>query len=252
MIVCMPSIAAVTGLRMYHSGGYGFCSGRRYMGSCSKLWKRPAYVSSSWLSPSRMIASVSQIARVVGLGVGLLAPEEGLHHAAAAHADLQPPVAQVVEHADLFDQPQRVVQRQHVDARAEAQAPRALGHAAQEHVLRRGQAVDRRRVVLGQVIGVEAGRVEALDLHQALAVDLVEAAARAPARCGRRRRIAASYALHEDGGPRHGPPYPPTLVTPRRSRAAPRDYATDHNKRCGPGRRARRRLVVCWAANPMI
>jgi hypothetical protein len=42
MIVCMPSMAAVTGLRMYQSGGYGRCSGRKYIGSASKLWKRPA------------------------------------------------------------------------------------------------------------------------------------------------------------------------------------------------------------------
>ena len=60
MIVCIPSIAAVTGLRMYQSGGYGFWSGRRYMGKFSKLWKRPAYESWSWLNPSRMIASVSR------------------------------------------------------------------------------------------------------------------------------------------------------------------------------------------------
>jgi len=37
MIVCMPSIVAVTGLRMYQSGGYGAWSGRRYIGSVSKL-----------------------------------------------------------------------------------------------------------------------------------------------------------------------------------------------------------------------
>src|SRR5262245_57462492 len=75
------------------------------------------------------------VARVVRLGVRLLAPEIRFHHAAAAHADLQPAVAQVVEHADLFDQAERMVERQHVDARAEAQAPRALGHRTQEHVL---------------------------------------------------------------------------------------------------------------------
>jgi hypothetical protein len=71
-----------------------------------------------------------------------------------------------------------MVQRQHVDARAEAQAPGALGHGAEEDVLRRRQAVDRRRVVLGQVIRVEAGRVEALDLQQPLAIDAVQAQAR--------------------------------------------------------------------------
>ena len=37
MMVCILSIAAVTGLRMYHIGGYGFWSGRRYIGRFSKL-----------------------------------------------------------------------------------------------------------------------------------------------------------------------------------------------------------------------
>ena len=40
------------------------------------------------------------------------------------------------------------------------------------------QAVDRGRVVLGQVIRVEAGAVEALDLDQPLAVDLIESLSR--------------------------------------------------------------------------
>ena len=142
-----------------------------------------------------MMASVSQIARVVRLGVGLLAPEVGFHHAAAAHADLQPSVAQVVEHADLFDQAERMVQRQHVDARAEAQASRALGHRGQEHVLRRRQAVDGRRVVLGQVVGVEAGRVEALDLDQPLAIDLVQALPR------HRLDVVEHAESHGHGGP---------------------------------------------------
>jgi len=66
------------------------------------------------------------------------------------------------------------MQRQDVDARAESEPPRALGHRGEEDVLRRGQAVDRRGVMLGQVVGVEAGRVEALDLEQALAVDAIE------------------------------------------------------------------------------
>jgi len=57
------------------------------------------------------------------------------------------------------------MQGQDVHAWAESQAPRALGHRGQEDVLRRGQAMDRRGVVLGQMIGVEAGRVEALDLE---------------------------------------------------------------------------------------
>jgi len=71
-----------------------------------------------------------------------------------------------------------MVQRQDVDARAEAHARRALGDAAEEHVLRGRQAVDRGRVVLGQVIGVEAGTVETLDLDQPLAIDLIESLTR--------------------------------------------------------------------------
>lgn len=35
-------------------------------------------------------------------------------HRAAAEADLQPPAAQVVEHADFFHHPQRMVQRQRI------------------------------------------------------------------------------------------------------------------------------------------
>ena len=80
----------------------------------------------------------------------------------------------IVEHADLFDQAERMMQRQHIDARAESEVPRALRHAGQEHVLGRGEAVDRRRVVLRQVIGMEPGRVESLDLEQALVVDPIE------------------------------------------------------------------------------
>lgn len=67
-----------------------------------------------------------------------------------------------------------MVQGQYVDARAEAQAPGALRHGGEKDVLRRGQAVDGGRVVLGQVIGVKARGIEALDLEQALAVDAIE------------------------------------------------------------------------------
>src|SRR5258708_1273929 len=68
-----------------------------------------------------------------------------------------------------------MVQRQHVDARAEPHARGGLRDGGEEHVLRRCQTVDRGRVVLGEVIGVDAGRLEALDLDQALAIDLIEA-----------------------------------------------------------------------------
>ena len=66
------------------------------------------------------------------------------------------------------------MERPRVDARAELLTPGALRQGGQEHVLRRGQAVARGRVVLGQVIRVEARGVEALDLEQARAIDPIE------------------------------------------------------------------------------
>ncbi len=44
-----------------------------------------------------------------------------------------------------------MMQREHVDTGAESQACRPLGHARQEDVLGRSEAVDGGRVVLGQV-----------------------------------------------------------------------------------------------------
>jgi hypothetical protein len=80
----------------------------------------------------------------------------------------------VVEHRDLFDQPQRVVQGQNVDARSEAQSLGALGGGRQEDVLRRRHGVDRRRVVFGQVVGEEAGLVQGLHLYEPLLVEPVQ------------------------------------------------------------------------------
>ena len=43
------------------------------------------------------------------------------------HANLQAPVAEIVEHTDLFDETYRMVQGQDIDAGAESQPPGALG-----------------------------------------------------------------------------------------------------------------------------
>ena len=76
-------------------------------------------------------------------------------HRAAAEADLEPPAAHLIEHADLLDHPQRMIERQRIDQRAKAQAFRALRDRSQEHAGARRHA-KRRRVMLGDVIGVEA------------------------------------------------------------------------------------------------
>ena len=78
--------------------------------------------------------------------------------AAAPDPEHQPPAAHVIEHANFFVEPQRVVQRQHIDQRAEADAARALSERGEEHARARHGA-KRRRMVLGEVIAVEARRV---------------------------------------------------------------------------------------------
>jgi hypothetical protein len=66
-----------------------------------------------------------------------------------------------------------MVQRQRVDQRPEAKVSRALRHRGEEHARRRRHA-ERRGVMLGQVIGMEAGPVIGLDDLQPLLVVLCQ------------------------------------------------------------------------------
>jgi len=76
------------------------------------------------------------------------------------------PAAQLVEHADFFDQPQRMIERQQINQRAEAQLFGALRQRGEENS-RRSRAADRRAVMLGEMIGVEARAVVSLGKPQA-------------------------------------------------------------------------------------
>src|SRR5262249_33751054 len=58
---------------------------------------------------------------------------------AAPHADVEAAAAEMIEHAELFQQPQRVVERQEKEQRAEADAPRFAPGGGQK------QAQGRRR-----------------------------------------------------------------------------------------------------------
>jgi hypothetical protein len=84
-----------------------------------------------------------------------------------ADAELQPPAAEVVEHADLVDQPQRVVERQAVDERPEPQRPRPLRRRREEDARRR-RVAQGCAVVLGEVVGVEPSALVALEQLQPL------------------------------------------------------------------------------------
>jgi len=52
---------------------------------------------------------------------------------AATHSVEKPPAAHLVEHADLINQPKRMIERQEVDHRPEAQLPGPLRDGRQEN-----------------------------------------------------------------------------------------------------------------------
>ena len=116
---------------------------------------------------------------------------------AAADAELEPAAAHLVEHADLVDQAQRMIEVHGVDQRPEAQRLGALRHGGQEDA-GRGRHAERRRVMLGQVIGVEARALVELDQAQPL-VEL-------PAEIG-----AGAVHVVEDAELHPFPPFSPML-----------------------------------------
>jgi hypothetical protein len=77
---------------------------------------------------------------------------------AAADADLEPAVAEVVEHADFLDQAQRRIKRQQIDQRPKPHAP---GRARQRAEIdaRDRHHIERRRVVLGNMQAIDTGGV---------------------------------------------------------------------------------------------
>jgi hypothetical protein len=78
---------------------------------------------------------------------------------------------EMVQHAHLLDQPERIVEGQAVDARPEADAARALRRGGEEDA-GHGREAERRRVMLGEVIRIEARRVVLLEQPQAALVVL--------------------------------------------------------------------------------
>ena len=104
------------------------------------------------------------VARVV---VRDLVESELVGRDAAADADLEPAVAEMVEHADFLDHAQRRIERQQIDQRPE---PHALGRARQRAEIdaRNRHHVERRGVVLGDVQAVDAGGVGRLGELEAL------------------------------------------------------------------------------------
>ena len=104
---------------------------------------------------------------------------------ALADAEQEPAAAHLVEHADFFGQPQRMIERQRVDQRAEMQPLGALRDRRKD-ARRRGHP-ERREMVLGAMIAVEAGTVVGLDQLEAVLVEIRQRQVAARRR-GRRSR----------------------------------------------------------------
>jgi hypothetical protein len=92
---------------------------------------------------------------------------------AVADPEIEAPVAHLIEHADLLDHPQRMMQRQRIDQRAEAKVLRALGDRGEEDAGRGGKT-ERRRVMLGRVVRIEAAAIIGLDQLEPLLVEIVQ------------------------------------------------------------------------------
>ena len=98
---------------------------------------------------------VKDLARLVVLDL-VIFQFVGRH--AAADADIEPAVAQMIEHADFLDQTQRRIERQQIDQRPE---PHALGGARQRAEIdaRHRHQIERRGVMLGDLQAIDAGLV---------------------------------------------------------------------------------------------
>src|SRR6266545_3576008 len=77
---------------------------------------------------------------------------------AAAHPHFEAAIAELVNETDLFDEPDGVMQRQHIDERRQAQSLRPLGHGSKIDGLV-GRQTQGRMVVLGNMVAVEAGGI---------------------------------------------------------------------------------------------
>jgi hypothetical protein len=106
---------------------------------------------------------VESLAEALHAGLEVDAVEPDLDRRdAAADAIEKSAAAHLVEHADLVDQPQRVVERQQIDHRSEFEPLRALRDRRQEDAGRR-RIAERGVVVLGQVVAVKTGPVIGLN-----------------------------------------------------------------------------------------
>jgi hypothetical protein len=104
------------------------------------------------------------IARIVVLDLVVL---ELVGRHAAADADVEPAIAQVIEHADFLDQAQRRIERQQINQRAK---PHTFGRPRDGAEIDAGHRhqVERRGMMLGNVKAIKACGIRRFDKAQAL------------------------------------------------------------------------------------
>ena len=154
----------------YQIGGCGFCNGSSSIGTSSKRKMLAAKIECLAGEPLHdqldgFVVDVPALGRI-GAEIGKLD-----RRSAAAETELQPAAAHLIEHADFLNQPQRMIERHREHHRAEAQPPGALRQRGKKHV-RRWRHAERRRMVLGEVIGVEAGSIVGLGDLQAVFIKI--------------------------------------------------------------------------------
>src|SRR2546423_1441217 len=96
-----------------------------------------------------------------------------MRRGAAADADLDAATAQMIQHADFFGEPQRMMRRQHIDQRAEPDTRGALRDRCEKHARRRRQ-IERRRMMLAHVPSAKTRSVVEFDQREPLLVLLGE------------------------------------------------------------------------------
>jgi hypothetical protein len=96
-----------------------------------------------------------------------------MRRSAPPDAPFEAAAAEVVEHTDLFREPQRMMHRQHIDERPQPNALRPLRDRREKHA-GRGRHAEGRRMMLAHVIGAKAGTVVELDQSQAILILISE------------------------------------------------------------------------------
>src|SRR5262249_41389903 len=89
---------------------------------------------------------------------------------AASHPELEPPPTHLLEQADSLDRARRMIERKEMEGGAEAQGLGARRYGREKQP-GRGGAAERRRVVLGDVVAIDAAAVIGFDQLEPIGVE---------------------------------------------------------------------------------